>query len=66
MMWTGDPDKDLVAWIRREERKDGGEINVPNVYLDQDLVTKYLTVEMEEMVKDECGDIMERMDYVSL
>ena len=66
MMWTGDPDKDLVAWIRREERKDGGEINVPNVYLDQDLVTKYLTVEMEEMVKDECGDVMERMDYVSL
>merc|ERR1712098_929448 len=56
MMWTGDPDKDISAWIGKEQAMVGGKIVTPNVYLDQDLITKYITVEMEEMVKDECGD----------
>ena len=66
MMWTGDPDKDLDSWIRTEQSLQEREVIIPNVYLDEDLVSKYITVEMEEMVKDECGDVMERMEYVHL
>ena len=66
MMWTGDPDKDLDAWMRAEQEMIGREVIIPNVYLDQDLVSKYMTTEMEEMVKDECGDVMERMEYINL
>ena len=43
MMWTGNPDKDLDAWIRTEQSKEGREVNIPNVYLDQDLVSKFIT-----------------------
>ena len=38
MMWTGDPDTDLGAWIRTEQSLRRRELINPNVYLDQDLV----------------------------
>ena len=66
MMWTGDPDTDLGAWIRAEQSLRGRELITPNVYLDQDLVSKFIAPEVEEMVKDECGDVMESMEYVSI
>ena len=36
---------------------------VPNINIEQDLISKYLTNFMEDIIKRECWDVMETLGY---
>ena len=52
--------------LSRETRLGPGELLLPNLNLDEDLVSRYLTPDLVETVMEECGDVLDRLQYSSL
>ena len=60
--WTGDITEDLRSQIAKERVGDN-ELWVPNINLDADLISQYVTNEVEDIIKEECEDVMLTMGY---
>ena len=60
--WTGDVSEDLRSQLVKEGAGDG-KLWVPNINLDADLISQYVTNEVEDILKEECEDVMLTMGY---
>ena len=54
-------DKELSEELLTEYKT--STINVPNINIEQDLISKYLTNFMEDVIKRECWDVKETLGY---
>ena len=62
IQWTGDITEDLRSQAAKERVGDN-ELWVPNINLDADLISQYVTNEVEDILKEECEDVMLTMGY---
>ena len=55
--------KDLELSGELLSRHETSLLYVPNINIEQDLISKYLTSFMEDIIKRECWDVMETLGY---
>ena len=60
--WTGDVSEDLRSQLVKEGAGDG-KLWVPNINLDADFISQFVTNEIEDILKEECEDVMLTMGY---
>ena len=60
--WTGDLTEDLRSQLAKERAGDS-KLWVPNINLDADFVSQFVTPEIEDILREECEDVMLTMGY---
>ena len=58
--WTGDLNRDLGAQVSEEVRQ---ELSVPNINLEEDFIGRFVTSEVEDLLREECEDVMRTLGY---
>ena len=61
--WTGDLSQDLGAQISEERRSNPQELSVPNINLEEDFIGRFVTSEVEDLLREECEDVMRTLGY---
>ena len=61
--WTGDLSRDLRAQIAEERRALSGSLSVPNINLEEDFISRCVTSRVEELLREECEDVMRTLGY---
>ena len=60
--WTGDITEDLRSQLAKERPGDN-ELWVPNINLEADFISQFVNNEVEDILKEECEDVMLTMGY---
>ena len=58
--WTGDLSRDLGAQVSEEVRQ---ELSVPNINLEEDFIGRFVTSQVEDLLREECEDVMRTLGY---
>ena len=61
--WTGDLSQDLGAQVSEERRSNPQELSVPNINLEEDFISRFVTSQVEDLLREECEDVMRTLGY---
>ena len=59
--YSGKIDKDFAKQISNEEYS--REFLVPNIHIDEDLVSKYISNDLDNHIKKKCDDVIVSLNY---